>query len=275
MNPNVEKSIDTLLAREIDPAFACRAGLILRHVIAAAPGRILDVGCGRGFYAKAIGELFPCAAVAGVDFSAAYLAAARRQAPAAGFARADARALPFPPGAIDAAVCSEVLEHIEEDAAALSEIARVLRDEGLLLISAPHQRYPFLWDPLNWLLERAFGTHVPASVWWLAGIWADHVRLYTAAELTRAVRAAGFVVEDVWFTTPRCLPFAHFLLYGIGKNVVERGFCPACNRFGSEAGGSRLSAWARRLLYACDDPNPARTAETASVGIVLKARKRG
>ncbi len=274
MKTSLDADIAALLAREIDPAFACRASLLLRHVRAAGAGRILDVGCGRGFYARAIAALYPRAAVVGVDYSPAHLAVARAQAPAANFARADARTLPFPAGAFDAVVCSEVLEHIVEDDRALSEISRVLSADGLLLISVPHRRYPFLWDPLNWILERAFGAHVPAHIWWLAGIWADHVRLYTAAELTDAVRAAGFAVENVWFTTPRCLPFAHFALYGIGKNLVERGVCGSCNRFGAEE-GSRLSSWARRLLYAFDDPNPARTTETASVGLVLKARKPG
>ena len=274
MSTSPDAALAALLAREIDPAFACRAGLILGHLSAAGAGNILDVGCGRGFYAKAVNALYPGAAVVGVDYSAAHLAVAREQTPAAGFARADARALPFPNGAFDAVVCSEVLEHIVEDDLALSEIGRVLSDDGLLLISVPHRRYPFLWDPLNWILERAFGTHVPAHIWWLAGIWADHVRLYSAAELTGAVRAAGFALEEVWFTTPRCLPLAHFALYGIGKNLVERGYCSSCNRFGQEQETSRLFTWARRLLYAFDDPQPARTAEIASVGIVLKARKR-
>ena len=250
MQTTPDEALAALLAHEIDPAFACRASLILRHLSTAGDGAILDVGCGRGFYVNAVAALYPRAAVVGADYSAEYLAAARQrtQSPAAAFARADARALPFPSSAFDAVVCSEVLEHIEEDAAALAELHRVLRDDGLLLISVPHRQYPFLWDPLNWILERAFGTHVPAHIWWLAGIWADHVRLYTGEELTGAVRAAGFAIEEVWFTTPRSLPCAHFLLYGIGKNIVERGYCPACDRFGQERGGSRLFGLARRLL---------------------------
>lgn len=276
MQKPLDDSIAALVDRELDPAFAARAALILRHLQPAGGGSILDVGCGRGFYMKAIGTLYPAADVLGVDYSADYLAAAKAQSYAAAvdFARADARALPFPAGTFDAVVCSEVLEHIVDDAAALVEICRVLGDDGLLLLSVPHQRYPLLWDPLNWLLERAFSTHVPAHIWWLAGIWADHVRLYTAAELTRKVQAAGFEIEEVWFTTPRCLPFAHFLLYGIGKNIVERGLCPSCDRFGQERGDSFLLSWARRLLYACEDPQPIRTDETSSVGIVIKARKR-
>ena len=276
MKTSLDDSIAALLERELDPAFAARAALILRHLQSAAGGSVLDVGCGRGFYIKAIGALYPQASLVGVDFSAEYLAAAQAQASvtAAGLARADACALPFPAGSFDAVVCSEVLEHIEDDAACLAEIHRVLADDGVLLLSVPHHRYPLLWDPLNWLLERAFGTHVPAHIWWLAGIWADHLRLYTAAGIARKVRSAGFELDGMWFTTPRCLPFAHFLLYGIGKNIVERGLCSSCDRFGAGQGSGPLLAWARRLLYAFEDPRPIRTDETATVGIVLKARKR-
>ncbi len=270
-----DTSITALLSSEIDPAFAVRASLILQQLGSIGTGRILDLGCGRGFYAKAITTLYPSATVAGVDYNADYLAVAKAQthATTVQLARGDARTLPFPSESFDAVVCSEVLEHIVEDGAALLEINRVLRDGGLLLISVPHQNFPFLWDPLNWVLERAFGTHVPAHIWWLAGIWADHVRLYTAAELSSRTHAAGFVTDSTWFTTPRCLPFAHFLLYGIGKNIIESGLCPSFNLFGRKSGHSRFLVWARRLLYAFDDPDPARSDETPSVGIVIKAYK--
>jgi ubiquinone/menaquinone biosynthesis C-methylase UbiE len=277
LNTTFDSNIAALLAHELDPAFAARAALILRHVQPAGAGRILDVGCGRGFYARAIAALYPQAAVVGVDYSNDYLTAASEhtRGMAVQFARADARSLPFASGEFDAIVCSEVLEHIVEDGAVLIELNRVLRDGGLLLISVPNRQYPFMWDPLNWVLERVFGTHVPAHIWWLAGIWADHVRLYTAPELSGRVRSAGFTLDNLWLTTPRCLPFAHFLLYGIGKNIIERGFLPSCNRFDQEQGNSRLLRWARSLLFAFDDPPTARTDETFSVGIVLKARKQG
>ena len=247
----------------------------MRHLQPASAGRILDVGCGRGFYARAIAALYPQAAVVGVDYSRDYLTAAAEHSrgTAALLARADARSLPFASGEFDAIVCSEVLEHIDDDSAVLMELNRVLRDDGLLLISVPNRQYPFMWDPLNWVLERVFGTHVPAHIWWLAGIWADHVRLYTSAELTGRVRSAGFTLDNLWLTTPRCLPFAHFLLYGIGKNIIERGFLPSCNRFDQEQGNSRLLRWARSLLYTFDDSQPARNEALPAVGIVLQARK--
>ena len=69
MNPTFDSNIAALLAHELDPAFAARAALILRHVQPTGAGRILDVGCGRGFYTRAIAALYPQAAVVGVDYS--------------------------------------------------------------------------------------------------------------------------------------------------------------------------------------------------------------
>jgi ubiquinone/menaquinone biosynthesis C-methylase UbiE len=275
MTTALDTTLSALMAREIDPAFAARGTLILKHLQPAGTGRILDLGCGRGFYAKAVTTLYPQATVIGVDYNAEYLNVAAAQTRAtAGLARANALALPFASGSFEAIVCSEVLEHIDDDSGALDEMYRVLSDDGLLVMSVPHQRYPFLWDPLNWMLEHAFGTHVPAHIWWLAGIWADHVRLYTAEELSIRVETAGFQIENMLFTTTRSLPFAHFLLYGIGKNIIERGLCSSFNRFEDEQESSRLFAWARRLLYACDGPQPPGSENVPSVGIVLSARKR-
>src|SRR5262249_2378917 len=50
---------------------------------------------------------------------------------------ADATALPFETGAFDGAICSETAEHVPDDGAALSEIARVLRPGGILVFTVP------------------------------------------------------------------------------------------------------------------------------------------
>ena len=66
--------------------------------------------------------------------------------------KADLRCLPFEDGSFDTVLCLDVLEHVEllDQSAALGEIARVLRDDGLLLMSVPnlahlHSRLKFLF----------------------------------------------------------------------------------------------------------------------------------
>ncbi len=238
-------------------------------------GTILDLGCGRGFYTEAITHIYPQATAIGVDYNEKPLTLAREHenAAKASLARSDARMLPFPAETFDAAICPDVLEHIVEHDVVLSEVFRVLKDDGLLLITVPHQNYPFVWDPVNWVLERALGTHVPSHIWWLAGIWADHVRLYTTDELTQTLNAAGFTIEETWYTTHRCFPFS-LMLFRIGSNIVKHTVCPSLNRYSEDLGASRWLMWARRILYAFHDTEPSRAADVPSAGIVLKARKR-
>lgn len=59
---------------------------------------------------------------------------------------ADGTRLPFADAALGQVICSEVLEHIENDQEAISELARVLRDGGLACITVPHRKFYFAAD---------------------------------------------------------------------------------------------------------------------------------
>ena len=59
---------------------------------------------------------------------------------------ADGTQLPFKDGAVPCVVCSEVLEHVENDEQAISELARVLKPNGLACITVPHRMFYFAAD---------------------------------------------------------------------------------------------------------------------------------
>ena len=59
---------------------------------------------------------------------------------------ADATRLPFCPGAFSHAISAEVLEHVEDDRAALRELARVLKQNGRLILTFPHRKAYFAND---------------------------------------------------------------------------------------------------------------------------------
>jgi hypothetical protein len=88
----------------------------------------------------------------------------------------------------------------------------------------PNANYPFWWDPINKTLETIFGTHIGSGP--LAGIWANHLRLYTAEQLRSAVVAAGFIVEEERAFTHYSFPFIHNIVYGLGKPLLESGRLP-------------------------------------------------
>jgi ubiquinone/menaquinone biosynthesis C-methylase UbiE len=73
---------------------------------------------------------------------------------------ADIYTLPYPDNTFDAAILSEVLEHLERDVDALREVLRVLKPGGVVAITVPNASYPFWWDPINKTLETVLHRHI-------------------------------------------------------------------------------------------------------------------
>ena len=110
------------------PADDYRLGAILAK-LAPLPGkRILDLGCGKGRFARRLADLG--AEVIGLDLSASMMAAA------SGIARVQgsARHLPFRDATFDAVIAVEVFEHLIVTTPPIQEARRVIRPGGSLLI---------------------------------------------------------------------------------------------------------------------------------------------
>ncbi len=103
-------------------------------------GRVLDIGCGNGIFTQWLTH--KAEAVTGTDHSQAQLAFGAREFPGVGFVCSAGERLPFADETFDVVVMSEVLEHMDDDRAALDEALRVLRRGGLFVITVPN-RGPF------------------------------------------------------------------------------------------------------------------------------------
>lgn len=102
---------------------------------------VLDVACGEGYGAAMVAE--NANRVVGVDISAeAIRHAGNRYGHQANleFITASCDCLPFPDASFDLAISFETIEHIETQQAFIAELARVLRPDGVLLLSSPNKR---------------------------------------------------------------------------------------------------------------------------------------
>lgn len=107
---------------------------------ALAEGRsVLDAGCGLG-YGSALLSDAGALHVAAVDVAAPVVEAARAATRAAvEFTVADVGELPFSSATFGLVVCFEVIEHVEDREKVLDELARVVADDGLVVVSSPNR----------------------------------------------------------------------------------------------------------------------------------------
>lgn len=166
-----------------------RRRALVYDALAAQPGeRILDVGCGPGFYvSELLDRVGTEGSVTGVDPAPAMLAAAAKRVEGhsnVAFHEADGRALPVGEGEYDGVVAVQVLEYIEEVTVALAEMHRALRPGGRVVI----------WD-VDWATV-SWHTEDPLRMRRVLDGWDRHlVHVSLPRTLARRLRDAGF--EDV------------------------------------------------------------------------------
>lgn len=271
----MSEKLDYILRNEADMAFKRRVRVILEYLDIQAGDVVLDCGCGLGFYLMIVRELYACPLV-GLDRGWPRLKKAQSELAgrAVGLTLGDVLRLPYADNSFDKIIFSEVLEHLPDDAAALNEVKRVLKPGGVVAITVPNQDYPFLWDPVNKTLE--FFSLSPIRQGVLGGIWTDHVRLYTPDALRALIDSSGLALEDLQQFTHYCFPFAHNLVYGIGKPLVESGWLAGADRFRfKENSGRRLSPihLGLGLFNWIDRFNDNLSGPQTYVSISVKARK--
>jgi 2-polyprenyl-3-methyl-5-hydroxy-6-metoxy-1,4-benzoquinol methylase len=175
-----------------------RVEAALRRAAAGAPtARALEVGPGSGVYLPILAELY--GEVVAADVEDAFLEQARGIAathPNVTAVADDITRTDLPDASFDLILCSEVIEHIPDSAAALAGIRRLLRPGGVLVLSTP-QRH----SPLELAGRVAFlpgVIHVVRAIYREPILPTGHVNLLTASEARAQLAAAGLSIVDSW-----------------------------------------------------------------------------
>ncbi len=156
-------------------------GRLIDDLVGLPPGaRLLELGPGHGVN---VGELGSRGHLTVLDTDVSSLEASRA-AGAPGAVSADASRLPFRSGHFDLVCAFDVIEHLDDDDAALRECRRVLRPGGALFISVP--ALPLLWGRQD--------------------VLAEHRRRYTRRLLRERVEAAGLSIERLTFFNTLLFP---------------------------------------------------------------------
>lgn len=196
----------------LDLSFRQRINAVIRNLSLRGPEKVLDCGCGDGIFDSVLKE--KCEWIVGLDASIRNLKIAKGATKGnVSFVLGDAQNLPFKSGQFDRVLCTEVLEHLQNDAQALTEIHRVLTNNAFLVLTVPNQDYPFLWDPLNKILTN-FLLICPIRRGIFGGMWFAHKRLYSKLELEKKLKVAAFELHDLEGLTHIFLPF-HSLIWNL------------------------------------------------------------
>ncbi len=139
--------------------------------------RVLDVGCGTGALLHLLAHAYPLAQLSGVDPVPEMLEVARRRLPpSADLRQGWAERLPYEDATFDAVISCNMFHYVREPVRALSEMGRVLRAGGQLVITDWCDDY-FLcrvWDRCLRVVSRAY------------------VKAYRETECLNLLREAGF-----------------------------------------------------------------------------------
>ena len=154
---------------------------VLEETLSVPWTDLLDVGCGNGNLLAALMEQYPDRRCQGVDLSPNMVEEARRRlGPESSIQMGDAEQLPYGDASFDLLICNAVFHHCTAPETALSEIGRVLRPGGSLVLGDPTVPTALLRRLMNWGLS--WGNNGDAH-------------LYGKREITALLACQGFAVR--------------------------------------------------------------------------------
>lgn len=142
--------------------------------------RVLDIGCGSSRIVQSLPQ------AVGLDMQIRKLRWLR--APGRYLVQGSLSELPFPDGAFDAVICSEVIEHIPRERVDLSDMVRVLAPGGTLVLGTPDYG-GWVWPSIEAMYKKVFPQ----------GYATEHINPYTREELRREIEKLGLWISELQY----------------------------------------------------------------------------
>lgn len=208
--------------RQIITAFIERTGV---------PKRVLDIGSGQGDLLSSLRDRWPSAELAGLELSAEGIRRAREKVPSASFVQIDLLTATEVPremeGWAEVAVCSEVLEHVDDPVRLLRSAAPCIAPGGLLVVTVPGGPRTAFDRFIGH--RRHFRPAALRSVLQQAGLEVEHVsgtgfpffNLYKLVVLLRGkalVQDVSSTADPSWMATAAMRSFAVLLTPGLNSS---------------------------------------------------------
>jgi SAM-dependent methyltransferase len=197
-----------------EPSYVWRAGqqrrldMIVRAAGDRIRGNILENGCGVGMYVE---HLSPFGGtVIGLEYDFERAAEAGTNSPH--IINAAGESIPLPSGTFELILSHEVIEHVQDDRAAIQEMVRTLKPGGRITLFCPNRGYPFethgiYWNGKYFFGNKLFVNYLPRS---LRDRLAPHVRVYSKKDLAKLFE--GLPVKFVERT----------IIFGAYDNIIAR-----------------------------------------------------
>lgn len=212
--PNMSERDFEKAALRGEPSYVWRAGqqrrfeMIRKAAGDRIHGHILENGCGIGMYVEHLSRFG--GKVIGLEFDFERAAQARINSPH--LLNAVGESLPLPTSTFDLILSHEVIEHVQEDRAAIREMIRTLKPGGRVVIFCPNRGYPFETHGIYWKGKYQFGNklfvnYLPRT---LRDKLAPHVRVYSKQDLQKLFN--GLPVKVIKRT----------IIFGAYDNIIAR-----------------------------------------------------
>lgn len=197
-----------------EPSYVWRDGqqrrldMITKFAESRMQGMALENGCGVGMYVEKMTDLG--ARVIGLEYDLERAAEAHLRSKE--IFNAAGEFIPLPAATFDLILSHEVIEHVQDDQAAIREMIRVLKTGGRAVIFCPNRWYPFETHGIYWKNKYYFGNKLFVNYLprFLRDKLAPHVRVYSRRDLQKLFN--GLNVKFIERT----------IIFGAYDNIIAR-----------------------------------------------------